>query len=63
MNDKTIKRVVREGKEIKSMQNELFVFLLTVEKPGTLPVLELHFMVYSSKDLFQIKRDIEKAYL
>lgn len=63
MNDKTIKRVVREGKEIKSMQNELFVFLLTVEKTGTLSVLESHFMVYSSKDLFQIKRTIEKAHL
>jgi len=34
-----------------------------MEETGALSVLEPHFMGYSSKDLFQIKRTIEKAYL
>lgn len=63
MDDQTLKRVVREVKDIRSMQNKLFVFLLIVEEAGALSVLEPHFMGYSSKDLFQNKRTIEKAYL
>lgn len=59
----TIKRSVREVKGVRSMQNELCVFLLIVGGTGALSVLEPHFMGYSSKDLFQIKRAIDKAYL
>lgn len=59
----TIKRPVREVKGVRSMQNELCVLLLIVGGTGALSVLESHFMGYSSKDLFQIKRAIDKAYL
>lgn len=55
MDDQTLKKVIRQVNSIRSMQNELFVFLLIAEETGTLSVLEPHFMGTHQRIYFRIK--------